>query len=124
MARPAAQPELLELRTGQFSLYPRYGTNGKINGWRGSAELWLEGRDFGRISSTAGKIQTLTMGDVGFSLSRKAQQRLESDVQGQAIERFKGKAAEVAKVLVSVATPCARSRSVRPTRAVDRCARA
>jgi predicted secreted protein len=97
VARPAAQPELLELRTGQFSLYPRYGTNGKINGWRGSAELWLEGHDFGRISSTAGKVQTLTMGEVGFSLSRKAQQRLESDVQGQAIERFKSKAAEVAK---------------------------
>jgi predicted secreted protein len=97
VARPAAQPELLELRTGQFSLYPRYGTNGKINGWRGSAELWREGRDFGRISSTAGKVQTLTMGEVGFSLSRKAQQRLESDVQGQAIERFKSKAAEVAK---------------------------
>jgi len=97
VARPAAQPELLELRTGQFSLYPRYGTNGKINGWRGSTELWLEGRDFGRISSTAGKVQTLTMGQVGFSLSRKAQQQLEADVQAQAIERFKGKATEVAK---------------------------
>ena len=97
VARPAAQPELLELRTGQFSLYPRYGTNGKINGWQGSTELWLEGRDFGRISSTAGKIQTLTMGQVGFSLSRKAQQQLESDVQAQAIERFKRKSVEVAK---------------------------
>jgi predicted secreted protein len=96
-ARAQAQPGLLEVRTGQFSLYPRYGSAGKINGWQGSAELVLEGRDFARISSTAGRISTLTMGGVSFSLSREARQQLESEVQAQAIERFKARAAEVAK---------------------------
>jgi len=97
VARPAAQPQQLEVRTGQFSLYPRYGSNGKINGWQGSTELIIEGRDFTRISTTAGKIQSLTLGNVGFSLSREAQRKLESDVQALAIERFKNKAGEVAK---------------------------
>lgn len=97
VARTQAQPGLLEVRTGQFSLYPRYGSGGKINGWQGSTELVLEGRDFARISSTAGKISTLTMGGVSFSLSREARQQLESEVQAQAIERFKARAAEVAK---------------------------
>ena len=97
VARAQAQPGLLEVRTGQFSLYPRYGSGGKINGWQGSTELVLEGRDFARISSTAGKISTLTMGGVAFSLSREARQQLESEVQAQAIERFKARAAEVAK---------------------------
>lgn len=97
VAKAAARPELLEVRTGQFSLYPRYSSAGKINGWQGSTELVLEGRDFARISTTAGQIQTLTMGSVGFSLSRQAQQQLESDVQLLAIERFKARAAEVAK---------------------------
>ena len=97
VARAQAQPGLLEVRTGQFSLYPRYGSGGKINGWQGSTELVLEGRDFARISSTAGKISTLTMGGVAFSLSREARQKLESEVQAQAIERFKARAAEVAK---------------------------
>lgn len=97
VARAQAQPGLLEVRTGQFSLYPRYGSGGKINGWQGSTELVLEGRDFARISSTAGKISTLTMGGVAFSLSREARQKLESEVQTQAIERFKARAAEVAK---------------------------
>src|SRR3990167_906881 len=76
VAKTAAQPQQMEVRTGQFSLYPRYGTNGKINGWQGSTELVIEGRDFARISTTAGKIQTLTMGHVGFSLSREARQKL------------------------------------------------
>lgn len=96
IARAAAQSQQLEVRTGQFSLYPRYSSAGKINGWQGSTEMVLEGRDFARISATAGRIQTLTMGNAGFSLSRQAQQKLTSDVQAQAIERFKERAAEVA----------------------------
>ena len=97
VAKSAAVPQQLEVRTGQFSLYPRYSSSGKINGWQGSTELVLEGRDFARISATAGKIQTLTMSNMGFSLSREARQKLESDVQAMAIERFKVKAGEVAK---------------------------
>lgn len=96
-AKPAAQSQLMEVRTGQFSLYPRYGSNGKINGWQGTTELVIEGRDFARISTTAGKIQSLTLGRVGFSLSREAQQKLEADVQALAIERFKARANDVAK---------------------------
>ncbi len=97
VAKSAAQPQQMEVRTGQFSLYPRYGSNGKINGWQGSTELVIEGRDFARISTTAGKIQTLTMGHVGFSLSREARQKLEADVQALAIDRFKARASDVAK---------------------------
>jgi predicted secreted protein len=97
VARASAQPQQLEVRTGQFSLYPRYSDKGKISGWQGSTELVLEGRDFARISTTAGKIQTLTMSNMGFSLSREARVKLESDVQAMAIERFKSKAGEVAK---------------------------
>lgn len=97
VAKSSAQPQQLEVRTGQFALYPRYTAAGKINGWQGSTELVIEGRDFARISATAGKIQTLTMGNVGFSLSRDAQQKLEADVQALAIERFKTRADAVTK---------------------------
>ena len=97
VARAQAQPDLLEVRTGQFNLYPRYNSTGKVNGWQGSTELLLEGRDIARITETAGTISTLTLGGVSFSLSRQAQQQLESQVQAQAIDRFKARAAEVAK---------------------------
>lgn len=97
VARAQAQPGALEASSGRFSIYPRYNTSGKINGWQGTAELLLEGRDVARISETAGKISTLTLEGMNFSLSRQARQALESEVQAQAIERFKARAAEVAK---------------------------
>ena len=97
VARASAKPQQLEVRTGQFSLYPRYDRNGKITGWQGNTELVLEGRDFALISATAGKIQTLTMSGTSFSLSREARRKLESDVQAMAIERFKARADEVSK---------------------------
>ncbi len=96
-AKKAALPGQLDLRTGNFSLYPRYGRDGKITGWQGSTELVLEGRDFARISTTAGKIQTLTMGNVGFGLSREQRTKVEAEAQAIAIERYKAKAADIAK---------------------------
>ena len=96
-AQKTAQPGLMEVRTGNFSLYPRHAKDGKINGWRGTTELLLEGRDFARITAAAGKMQTLTLGQVGFALSREARARVEGDAQSQAIAGFKAKAAQVAE---------------------------
>lgn len=97
VAKQAAVPGQLDVRTGNFGLYPRYGKDGKINGWQGSTELVLEGRDFARITTAAGKIQTLTMGNVSFALSREQRARVEGEAQTQAIERFKAKASEIAR---------------------------
>lgn len=96
-ARSTAQPGALQVRTGNFTLTPRRGRDGLINGWQGAAELWLEGRDFARISAAAGRIQTLTVSSVAFSLSREQQAAVESQVQLLAIERFKTRAADIAK---------------------------
>jgi len=96
-AKQAAAPGQMDVRTGNFSLYPRYGKDGKINGWQGSTELVLEGKDFPRITGTAGKIQSLTMSNVSFALSREQRAKVEGEAQAQAIERFKAKAAEVAR---------------------------
>ena len=87
----------LDVHTGNFSLYPRYGKDGKITGWQGSTELVLEGRDFSRISTTAGKIQTLTVANVTFGLSREQRTKAEGEAQHIAIERFKAKASDIAK---------------------------
>jgi predicted secreted protein len=97
IAKPQASAKQFEVRTGSFGVYPRHGTNGRITGWQGSAELVLEGRDFLKISSTAGKIPSMGVGQVVFSLSREAQQKLESEAQAMAIELFKARASEVAK---------------------------
>lgn len=96
-AKKAALQGQLDVRTGNFNLSPRYGRDGKVTGWQGTTELVLEGRDFARIGATAGKIQTLTMGGVSFGLSREQRAKVEGEAQGQAIERFKAKAADIAK---------------------------
>jgi predicted secreted protein len=96
-ARRNAQAGQLDVRTGNFALYPRHGRDGKINGWTSTAELVLEGRDFARITQTAGRIQTMTLGGVSFGLSREQRARVETEAQAQAIERFKAKATELAR---------------------------
>jgi predicted secreted protein len=96
-AKKVSQPGQLDVRTGNFSLYPRYSKDGKINGWQGTTELVLEGRDFAKISAAAGKIQTLTVGNVAFSLSREQRAKVEAEAQNIAIERFRTKASDIAK---------------------------
>jgi predicted secreted protein len=96
-AKKSAQAGQMDVRTGNFSLYPRYNKDGKISGWQGRTELVLEGKDFPRITATAGKISTLTLGNVGFALSREQRERVESEAQAQAIASFKAKAAEISR---------------------------
>ena len=96
-AKRSAQPGQMDARTGPFGLYPRYGKDGKINGWQGRAELILEGRDFARITATAAKIQTMAISQVSFSLSREARAKVEGEAQTQAIEGFRARAAELTK---------------------------
>ena len=96
-ARPAVLAGQLNLRTGNFSLYPRYDNASRINGWQGSVELVLDGRDFSRITSTAAKIQSLTISNVSFTLSREQRAKVEAEAQATAIDRFKVKAMEVSK---------------------------
>ena len=96
-ARKSAQPGQLDVRTGNFALYPRHNREGKISGWTGTAEMILEGRDFARITQTAGRIQTMTLNGVSFGLSREQRAKVEGEAQALAIERFKAKAAELAR---------------------------
>lgn len=96
-ARSQAQPGDLDVRTGNFSLSPRYTREGKINGWQGSAEVVLEGRDFPRITQAAGRMEGLTVANVGFSLSREQTRKVEAEAQARAIESFRQKAANLAQ---------------------------
>lgn len=96
-ARKSAQPGQLDVRTGNFNLAPRYSREGKMTGWRGTASLVLEGRDFPRITQTAARIGTLSIANIGFGLSREQQAKTETEAQAAAIENFKQRADELAK---------------------------
>jgi predicted secreted protein len=96
-ARKGAKPGQLDVQTGNFALYPRYLPKGGVSGWQGTAEMIVEGRDVAAISQLTGRIQTLSIARVGFSLSREAREKVEGEVASQAIARFRAKADLVAR---------------------------
>jgi predicted secreted protein len=106
VARQATKPGQLEVETGAFSLFPRHAAvpvKGSaapqvgIVGWQGSTELIVQGRDTEAISRLTGRIQTLSIGRVGFSLSREAREKVEGDVTAEAISRFRARADAVSR---------------------------
>jgi predicted secreted protein len=96
-AKRAAKPGQIEVQTGNFSISPRYTNKGASNGWQGSAELVVEGRDMQAIGQLTGRITTLTIARVGYNLSRELREKSEGEVSAQAIARFRAKAADYAK---------------------------
>jgi predicted secreted protein len=97
-ARKAQRPGQLEVRTGAFSLSPRYGSKGNvITGWVGRAELVLEGRDMSAIAQLGGRLSTLTVARVDHSLARETRERAEAEAAAQAIAKFRARAADYAK---------------------------
>ncbi|MES2989869.1 MAG: SIMPL domain-containing protein [Pseudomonadota bacterium] len=96
-AKKVARPGQIEVQTGNFSLSPRYTSKGATNGWQGSAELIVEGRDMQGIGQLSGRITTLTINRVGYALSRELRERSEGEVAAQAITRYRAKAAEYAR---------------------------
>ncbi len=91
-ARRVAKAGQVDVRTGNFSLYPRYAPKGGVNGWQGSAQLVVEGRDMPAISELAGRIQSLTIARTAYGLSREAREKVEADTTAQAIARFRERA--------------------------------
>lgn len=89
VGRQASQPGQLEVRSGNFSLQTRQGREGQITGWQGTAQVILEGRDFARMAAQAGRMSSLSVQQVSFSLSRELQARLQAEAQGEAIAQFK-----------------------------------
>jgi predicted secreted protein len=96
-AKKAARPSQVDVQTGNFALSPRYTSKGVVNGWQGSTELIVSGRDLPAIGQLSGRITTLTINRVGYNLSRELREKSEGDLSAQAIQGFRAKAADYAK---------------------------
>ena len=96
-AKKSAKPGQLDVQTGSFSLQPRYTNKGVINGWLGTAELVVEGRDMPAIGQLTGRITTLTIAGLSYNISRELREKTEGEVAAQAIARYRAKAADYAK---------------------------
>ena len=97
-ARQVAKPDgHVEVQGGGFSLQPRLNSKGQVSGWAGTTSLSVQGRDMGTIAELAGRVQTMTVGNLDYSVSREAREKVEGEVAEQAIARFRAKAAGYAK---------------------------
>ena len=94
--RPLSEVGQFQVASGPLALNLRYGRDGKANGWQGSAELQVEGRDVPRISQATGSVQTMVVQGLQFSVSQHARASAEEQLQAQAIEQFKAKAQHAA----------------------------
>jgi len=102
-ARKIAKPGQVEVQTGNFSLYPRYAQPGPkggqptLSGWQGSAELVVQGKDAATIAQLTGRVQTMTIARVGYTLSREAREKVEAEAVAQAITRWRAKAQQMSQ---------------------------
>lgn len=96
-AKKAAKPGLVDVHTGNFSLFPRTTNKGQINGWQGSAELVVEGKDLPAIAQLTSRITTMSIARLGYSLSKEQREKVDADVTAQAVASFRARAADYAR---------------------------
>ncbi len=91
-ARKMARAGQVEVSTGNFSVLPRYAPKGGIAQWQGTVELQVQGRDIETLTRLLPRITTLSVARVGYSLSREARDKVQAEVDAQAIARFRSQA--------------------------------
>ena len=90
--RVAKDYKNVRVRSGSNQTYPVYN-KGKLQGWRGRAEIRLESKDFEAASGLIGKLQSgMQLGSLGFSVSPEARRQAESELIVEAIGAFKARA--------------------------------
>jgi predicted secreted protein len=99
-AKKIAKPGQVDVQTGNFSLYPRYsnpkaGGQPSITGWQGAAELQVQGKDTTSIAQLTGRISTMAIARVGYTLSKDAREKVEAEVTAQAIANWRAKAQQM-----------------------------
>lgn len=96
-AKNALKPGAVELSTGVMNVSPRYGREGKIQGWTGVAQLVLQGRDAESISALGGRLDGLSVANIAWRLSAERKLEAESRLQAEAVARFQNKAQALTK---------------------------
>lgn len=97
VASPLAKPGALHVSTGEMNVSPRYGREGKVNGWTGSAQLVLQGRDAVQIATLATRLQDLVVAQIDWQLSPEQKSTAELRIQAEAVSRFQSKAQALAQ---------------------------
>jgi len=93
----------VEVRTGSYRTYPVYNKE-KIQRWRATQELLLEGSDFAELGSLIGQLQErLQVTSLIFSVSPTRRAAVEDELIARALDAFKQRAELVRKQLAAKA---------------------
>lgn len=66
----------VEVRTGNYNVWPNTGSKGKIAGWRGQGEVILESKDFEAAAALASKLSDKTaISSISFVVALRARPR-------------------------------------------------
>lgn len=91
----------IEVRTGGYRTYPVYNKE-KIQRWRGTQELILEGADFAALGALIGQLQQrLQVTALVFSVSPARRAAVEDELIVRALDAFKRRAELVRKNLAA-----------------------
>lgn len=80
--------EKVKVKSGQFSVYPRYQKQ-NIIGWTGQGSVIIEGTDFSNISKAASELDGLVISNISMSVSPELNKSLQSETINKAISNFK-----------------------------------
>ncbi len=91
----------IEVRSGSYRTYPVYDKT-KIQRWRATQELLLEGSDFAELGGLIGQLQErLQVTSINFSVSAERRRAVEDELITQALDAFKQRAELVRKQLAA-----------------------
>ncbi len=91
----------IEVRTGSYRTYPVYNKE-KIQRWRATQELILEGADFTELGSLIGQLQErLQVASMNFSVSPARRAAVEDELIAQALDAFRQRAELVRRQLAA-----------------------
>ncbi len=91
----------VEARSGGYRTYPVYNKE-KIQRWRATQELLLEGSDFAELGSLIGQLQErLQVTSINFSVSAERRRAVEDELIAQALGAFKQRAELIRRQLAA-----------------------
>lgn len=81
-----------KMRSGSYQTFPQSDRAGKITGWRGRAEVKLEGRDFREIGNLIGRLQqSMQLGGITFGVSPELRRQSQDELITEAIAAWRAR---------------------------------
>lgn len=82
--------------SGNHNTFPIYGKNNHLDGWRGTAQIRLESRDFKAAGELIGQLQeTMQLAGVSFTVAPETRRQIEDALVSEALAAFRQRAESI-----------------------------